>query len=149
MFEGFALFVEYEDGGHRFDKYVEICRHIRLIQAQGLTDREGSQGAEGATGTENAPGEGTQDCEGGQAAHLASGEGGKEGGTLDPCCPCCFGTCEDHAEPSGRLAVPDGQQALEFDVSRKRVYARPLSVFAWSPAIAGLFFLCMDMRCLK
>lgn len=37
MFEGKVPIVEYADGGHRFDKYDEICRHVRLIDAQGLT----------------------------------------------------------------------------------------------------------------
>jgi hypothetical protein len=36
MFEGKVSIVEYADGGHRFDKYDEICRHVRLIGAEGL-----------------------------------------------------------------------------------------------------------------
>lgn len=36
MFEGKAQIVQYADGGHRFDKYDEICRHVRQIDAQGL-----------------------------------------------------------------------------------------------------------------
>ena len=50
-------------------------------------------------------------------------------GRLAACAGACRACCEDHAEPAGSLAVPDGQQAL----SRQRLEGT-------SPAPAGLFF---------
>lgn len=41
LFAGKAPVVEYADGGHRFDKYDEICRHVRQIGGKREVDADG------------------------------------------------------------------------------------------------------------